>query len=422
MYKFKFADIGEGLHEGTVGEILVKVGSTVVEGDSLFVVETDKVTSDIPCPVHGTIKEIHIKTGETVHVGDVTFTIDDGSGEAAAEEAPAVEEKEEESAASVVGDIKVSNKLMTNDFSTKPTPSANAGGSSKTVLATPVARKVAKEKGINISEVTGSGPNGRVLVKDVEGHTGGSSKSASTGVSAKAGFVASSTKPTGIRKAIARSMANSWSNVAYSSLTNEINMSSVWDQRSNLKNKFKEVHGFNLTFTALIAKATVMALQDFPILNSKYVEETDTLEHAGVVNLGIAVDTPIGLLVPVIKDAHLMTVAQIGQQIVELAGKAVKGKLKGSEMQGGTFTISNYGSAGAVSGVPVINYPEMGILGVGTIIDRVLARNESFYNGKIMNATCSFNHKWVDGGEAGRFISRIREILENPILLGGLDV
>ena len=136
-----------------------------------------------------------------------------------------------------------------------------------------------------------------------------------------------------------------------------------------------------------------MALQDFPILNSKYDVKSGMIEHAGVVNLGIAVDTPIGLLVPVIHNAHLMTVAQIGEQIVDLAGKAVKGKLKASEMKGGTFTLSNYGSAGAVSGVPVINYPEMGILGVGTIIDRVLARNNNFYNGKVMAVTCSFNHK-----------------------------
>ena len=212
MYKFKFADIGEGLHEGTVGDILVKVGSKVAEGDSLFVVETDKVTSDIPCPVDGVIKEVHIKEGETVHVGDITFTIDDGSGDSVAEEAPAPkEEVKEETAASVVGDIKVSNELLSTDMFAK----SETKSSSNSCLSTPVARKIAKEKGMSICDVNGTGPNGRVLIKDVEAHTPGATASAgastntSGGVFVKPGFVASSTKPTGIRKAIAKSMETS---------------------------------------------------------------------------------------------------------------------------------------------------------------------------------------------------------------------
>ena len=176
MYKFKFADIGEGLHEGTVGEILVKVGSTVVEGDSLFVVETDKVTSDIPCPVHGTIKEIHIKTGETVHVGDVTFTIDDGSGEAAAEEAPAVEEKEEESAASVVGDIKVSNNLFSANMFGKSAPAPKATVAKSAVVEAPKSSSSKfdlnsvspKGNGTQVDVVViGTGPGGYVITGEL---------------------------------------------------------------------------------------------------------------------------------------------------------------------------------------------------------------------------------------------------------------
>jgi pyruvate dehydrogenase E2 component (dihydrolipoamide acetyltransferase) len=165
MYKFKFVDIGEGLHEGVVGEIHVKKGDKIKEGDSLFIVETDKVNSEMPSPVDGIIDEVFIKTGETVHVGDVTFNIDDGSSNNEEESMPLkVTDPVDDSNASVVGEVKVSNDIKTFGNTTKPTAKIET-----IKLTTPVARRIAKDKGIDINKVTGSGPNGRVLIKDVEG-------------------------------------------------------------------------------------------------------------------------------------------------------------------------------------------------------------------------------------------------------------
>ena len=411
MFIFKFADIGEGLHEGVVGQIEVKVGDSVKEGDTLFTVETDKVTSEIPSPATGKVAKVLIEEGQTIHVGDPIFHIDDGSGDAPVEESKK-EEVKEEKAASVVGDLKVSNEVV--DFNKN---SSTQNTSSKRILSTPYARKLAAKKGIDISQVTGSGISGRILAKDVESFNGSSATQQNTKVS---NFKPSTVKVTSMRKAIARAMKNSWSNVAYTSLTLEVDMSTLWDQRARIKKQVMEKHGVNLTFTALIAHATALALEDFPLLNSKLSKDESELINPGTVNLGIAVDTPKGLVVPVIQNSNTKGLVGIADEIIQYATKAKKGKLTATDMSGGTFTLTNYGSAGAIHGIPVINYPEIGIIGMGTIYDKVFVKNGNFVAGKAINLTCSADHRWIDGGMIGRFLLRVKEILENPILMGGL--
>ena len=218
-----------------------------------------------------------------------------------------------------------------------------------------------------------------------------------------------------IRNAIAKAMKTSWSTVAYTNLVNEVNMTALWNERKRIVNDVLEKTGVKITFTAYAAAATVIALKEFPMLNSKYDETTNELVQFEKINLGLAVDTPKGLMVPVIQDAGNKTIVQIAKEIIELATKARDGKITAAEMQGGTFTLSNYGSAGAFFGVPVINVGEIGIIGTGTIVDRVYAdKDGGFYNGKVMNLTAAADHRWVDGADIGRFISRVKEILENP--------
>jgi len=285
------------------------------------------------------------------------------------------------------------------------------------VLSTPYARKLAAKKGIDISLVKGSGFAGRILAADVESFNGAG---ALQGPSKVSNFQASTVKVTSMRKAIARAMKNSWENVAYTSLTLEVDMSTLWDQRARIKKQVMDKYGVNLTFTALVAHATALALEDFPLLNSKLSKDEKELVNPGSVNLGIAVDTDKGLVVPVIQNANTKGLVGISSDIITYATKAKEGKLTMDDMSGGTFTLSNYGSAGALHGIPVINYPEIGILGMGTIYDKVFVKNNSFVAGKAINLTCSADHRWIDGGMIGRFLLRVKEILENPILMGAL--
>ncbi|NQZ65945.1 MAG: 2-oxo acid dehydrogenase subunit E2 [Mycoplasmatales bacterium] len=435
MYKFKFADIGEGLHEGVVAEIYKNVGDKVSEGDSLFSVETDKVTSDIPSPTEGVIKEVLMKVGDTIHVGDEIYHIDNGSGESAPAEEDKNPQKSSEEAASVVGDIKVSNEII--DLSSmKSSSKAQKGdirkgkvGSSVRLqdgkLITPFARSLAAEKGIDLSNVQGSGSNGRILVKDIENFKGAPSPQTNQVNSAAAPVKSSSedvrVKVAPIRKAIASAMKTSWSTVAYTNLVNEVNMTKLWDERKLMVESVLAKTGVKITFTAFAAKATAIALKEFPNLNAKYDEATNEIIQFGSVHLGLAVDTPKGLMVPVIKNADSKSVVEIAKDIIDLAVKARDGKLTMPEMQGGTFTLTNYGSAGAFFGVPVINVGEMGIIGTGAIVDRVYSdKNGNFYNGKVMNLTTAADHRWVDGADIGRFNMRVKELLENPAMMGVL--
>ncbi|OYD26795.1 dihydrolipoamide acetyltransferase [Mycoplasma testudineum] len=221
-----------------------------------------------------------------------------------------------------------------------------------------------------------------------------------------------------VRKAIAKAMKNSWANVAYVNLVHRADMTKLWDYRNLVKDDLFEISGVKITFLAFIVKATALALQEFPIFGAKYDEKTEELVYPNTVNMGIAVDTDHGLFVPVIKDVQTKSVVSIAKEIVELASAARKKTLKPSQMQGATFTITNYGSVGSLHGVPVINYPEIGILGVGAIIDEAVIVNGEVKPGKVMYLTTAADHRWVDGSTIGRFTTRVTKLLENPALLG----
>jgi len=433
MYKFKFADIGEGLSEGTVTEVHVKVGDVVKDGDDLFTVETEKITTEIASPIDGVIKEILLKAGQVIKVGEVVFIIDDGKKEEQSKES-------ESGGASVVGEVKVSNNPLPDIFAPKTTnvvkkevevKKESMNQESKSfkihqgveVLTTPLARAVASELGVNINQVKGSGPEGRVLVKDVKkhkeqnlvSHVEKSSLKAVIPAAKSDGVKREERAPvTSLRKSIATVVKNSWNNVAYTSLSMEIDASKLWETRSKIKVYAKEKYGVNVTFLPYILKAFVVALKEYPLFNATLDEKRMEFVLKKYYNIGIAVDAPQGLVVPVVKNVDIKTILQLSDEIIKLGKKARAGKLTVEEMSGGTFTVTNFGSFRASFGVPVIKYPELAIAGIGTIFDRAQVVNEKLVNKKLMYITVAADHRWIDGADIGRFLWRAKELLETP--------
>ena len=451
MYSFKFADIGEGIHEGKVGEILVKEGDTVKDGTNIIVVETDKVTTEIASPVNGTISKILIKVGDNIHVGQELFLIDTGSGSTAAPAptAPAVEEKKEESkeqvGASVVGEVKVSNNVLPS-FGSQQVEMSSSSNQTSTynntdVLASPVARLLALEHNVDLSTVKGTGPSGRILKEDILSLMSNGSSSTETVQSTVTQQVVSTPvvntevmtanisqtsiatredkaiETTPMRKAIAKAMKESWSNVAYTNLAVEIDVTELWDQRNKFKDLILEQEGIKLTLLPFIVKAISKALVKYPTFNSHVDEANGHIIQKGAVNIGIAIDTKDGLIVPNIKNADKLSVLDIAKEITLLAEKARTKKIQMSDLAGGTFSISNYGSLGASFGVPVIKHPEIAIAGIGTLENKAKRVGLHFVERKVMYLTVAADHRWVDGGDIARFVGLVKQYLENFTLL-----
>ncbi|MGZ9414156.1 2-oxo acid dehydrogenase subunit E2 [Mycoplasma sp. 5370] len=295
------------------------------------------------------------------------------------------------------------------------------------IISTPLARAIAAKMGIDINQVKGTGPFGRILKDDVLSFKSAPKQETVAPTSAKVESTASVNyldgkreKITPIRKAIAKAMINSRDSVAYFSLVNEIDMTKLWDLRKSIVEDVQKTTGVKLTFLPYIAKAILVALREFPILAAKYDEANSEIVFPTTLNLGIAVDTEAGLMVPVVKDSQNLTIVELAKEISRLALAARDRKIKPNEMSGGSFTITNYGSVGALFGTPVINYPELAIAGVGSIVDRAVVKNGAIVPGKIMNLTVSADHRWIDGATVGRFASRVKELLEKPEILGVL--
>lgn len=312
------------------------------------------------------------------------------------------------------------------------------------IKSTPIARAMAAKLGIDINLVPGSGIDGRILIEDIQKFKNSPISGAAhsnfapatvadnkviTQPSAPASKATPTPRPaidrsahseaiTPIRKAISKAMTNSWSNVAYTNLVHEIDMTALWDLRSRIKDIVLKSDNVKITFLPYIIKAAAIALRDFPVFTAKYNEANQTLDYPGVINVGIAVDTEAGLMVPVINNADNLSIVNIANEVTRLAGAARNRTIKPAEMKGAGFTITNYGSVGSLFGVPVINYPELAIGGVGAIIDKPVVKNGQVVPGKVMYLTVAADHRWIDGAVIGRFASRIKELLEKPDVLG----
>ena len=422
-FEFKLPDIGEGIHEGEIVKWFVKAGDEIQEDDVLCEVQNDKSVVEIPSPVSGKVEEVMVEEGTVSVVGDTIVKIDAPDAEGIQfkghddDEEPKQEEKAEE----------------TKEESAQESEKSEEVDDSKRVIAMPSVRKFARDNDVNIKAVSGSGKNGRILKEDVEAYLNGGStseqgtteeaQSASTEDTAtqtaqvpEGAYPETREKIPAMRKAIAKAMVNSKQTAPHVTLMDEIDVQELWDHRK----KFKEVaaeQGTKLTFLPYVVKALVSALKKYPALNTEFDEENGEIVHKHYYNIGIAADTDRGLLVPVVKNADHKSMFQISDEINELAVKARDGKLQANEMKGATCTISNIGSAGGQWFTPVINHPEVAILGIGRIAQKPIVKDGEIVAAPVLSLSLSFDHRQIDGATGQNAMNHIKRLLNDPELL-----
>ncbi|MFD2628241.1 dihydrolipoamide acetyltransferase family protein [Oceanobacillus kapialis] len=416
-YDFKLPDIGEGIHEGEIVKWFVNVDDEVKEDDVLCEVQNDKAVVEIPSPVEGKVTKLHVEEGSVAVVGDKLISFDaEGYESSDEEEAPAEEETKEEAPKEEKEEAAKSED--------------KEAGSDKRVIAMPSVRKHARDNDVNISDVTGSGKNGRVLKEDIDNHLNGDQPSAQSEAPAteeKAAKSAPKAAPqgdypetreamSGIRKSIAKAMVNSKTKAPHVTLMDEVDVTELVAHRKKFKAVAAEQE-IKLTYLPYVVKALVSASKKFPILNSYIDENTDEIVEKHYYNIGIAADTEKGLLVPVVKNADRKSIFTISQEINELAGKARDGKLAPDEMKGASNTISNIGSAGGQWFTPVLNYPEAVILGIGRIAEKPVVKDGEIVVAPVLALSLSFDHRIVDGATAQMALNQIKRLLSDPQLI-----
>ena len=349
--------------------------------------------------------------GDVIHVGKPLVEIElEGTTEATNEP--------EEETAGVVGTLELadSNALLPASLESQPV-SADEIRLSRKALATPHARAIARELGIDINQITGNGPSGRVRKEDIENYNR-KMQQTSRNQSAPAAETEDLTYETltQIRKVIAKNMMNSKLNAAHVTIFEEIEISELIAIRNRYKDDYA-ARGAKLTYLPFIVKATVLALKKHRQLNSEIDMENERMIYKNRYNIGIAIDTPEGLVVPVIRDADRLTIAELTQKITEYSLKARERKLTLDDLREGTFTISNFGSISGIFGTPVINYPQAGILGIGRIVKKPVVKNDALAIGNVLGLSMTVDHRIVDGGETARFVKCIIDYLSDPISL-----
>lgn len=422
-FEFKFPDIGEGIAEGEIVKWFIKEGDEVKEDDVLCEVQNDKAVVEIPAPVDGTVKKLYVAEGEVARVGDTFVTFDaEGYESDVSEEDESTEAVEEETS---------KEKPEPKEEKKETTKEVETDSDSKRVIAMPSVRKYAREKDVNIQDITGTGKNGRILKDDIESFLSGDSstptaetveKTAEKVESEQSVAVPTGSYPetrekmTSMRKTIAKAMVNSKTKAPHVTLMDEIDVTELVAHRKKFKSIAAE-QDVKLTYLPYVVKALVSASKNYPIINSAIDDETDEIVQKHYYNIGIAADTDKGLLVPVVKDVDRKSIFEISQEINVLAEKARDGKLKAEEMSGASNTISNIGSAGGQWFTPVLNYPEAIILGIGRIADKPIVRNGEIVIAPVLALSLTFDHRIVDGATAQLAMNQIKRVLNDPQLI-----
>ncbi len=365
-YEFKLPDLGEGITEGEVVKWLVKVGDKVDEHQPVVEVETDKAIVEVPSPKKGTIKKLCKAEGDVVKVGEGVFCI-----EVEGEE-PSVEVEERPASVSVVG--------------TMP--------EEEVVLATPMVSSLAKTMRVDLTKVTGTGPGGRITEEDVKGTSEEVKKEAKD----KYGPV-DVVPIRGVRKSIAKRLLISHTTTVSVTGMDEADITELWDLRKREKDRAKD-RGVHQTFMPFFMKAIQHSLPAHPYLNASVDEETAEIIVKKYFNFGVAVDTPDGLMVPVVKDVDKKTILELGEEIQQLGERARARKIKLDELKGSTFTLSNYGSFGGMFATPIINYPDVAIFGTGKIAERPRVIKGEIVIRRVLPISFTFDHRIVDGADA----------------------
>lgn len=401
----KVPELGESITEATVASWLKKEGDSVAADEPVVELETDKITMEVGAPAAGVLGPIKVKEGDTVGVGEVLGSIDkDGKAPEKTDKDEEKEETEEQ-----IKDKK--DKSSKEESKEEEAESSKDSDGEKTL--SPAARKIAEEKNIDASKVKGTGKDGRITKEDVMGQSGEkSSPQPSRSKPESQSGQEERVRMTRLRQRIAERLKESQQTAALLTTFNEIDMTNVMKVRSEHKETFLKRHGAKLGFMSFFTKATVAALKEIPAVNAEI--DGNEVVYKNYYNIGMAVGTEQGLVVPVIKEADGLGFADIEKAIVEYADKARSGKLSMEDLSGGTFTITNGGVYGSLMSTPIVNPPQSGILGLHKIEKRPVVVGDQIAIRPMMYVALTYDHRLIDGKEAVTFLVRIKELIENP--------
>jgi 2-oxoglutarate dehydrogenase E2 component (dihydrolipoamide succinyltransferase) len=437
--------LGESVTEATVGQWYKQAGDAVTADEPLVELETDKVTVEVPAPASGVLSEIVVKAGDTVAVGSVLGAIADGDGKVKPAPVKAAAAAPQPAPAPVKpSELPKPAKMQPAALEREPSPreevsdSGNgngngAGTATAEMPPSPAARKYLAETGLSPASVVGSGRRGQVLKQDVLAQAGAAPSGAVA--TAAASLLAREPKPktppaprppitpqdetreervrmTRLRQTIAKRLKEAQDTAAMLTTFNDVDMSAVTQLRREYREAFEKKHGVKLGLMGLFVKACVQALKDIPAVNAE-IDGTDII-YKNYYHIGVAVGTERGLVVPVLRDADRMSVAEIDMAIADFGKRAREGKLGLEEMQGGTFTISNGGFYGSLLSTPILNAPQSGILGMHRIEERAVVRDGQIVARPMMYLALSYDHRLVDGKEAVTFLVQVKEAIEDP--------
>lgn len=400
--EIKVPEMGESVTEATISAWTKKEGDAVKVDEVLAILETDKVSLEIPAPTSGVLKSISKKVGDVVHVRDIIGAIEEGAV-ASAPASPSAPAPQAATPAAQPNTGKVNDELP------------------------PAARKLIEENKLDVTKITGTGRNGQITKEDVilfmeKGGASSPKAAAPSPEIPKAVVVSANVGPretivpmSKLRQTIANRLVQAQHTAAILTTFNEVDMSPIMELRNKYKDKFKETHGVGLGFMSLFTKAAVAALKAYPAINAE-IRGTDIV-YKNFYDIGVAVGGPKGLVVPIVRNADLLSFAGVEQEIARLAGKVKDGKVSLEDMEGGTFSISNGGVYGSMMSTPILNPPQSGILGMHNIVKRAVVVNDQIVIRPMMYLALSYDHRIVDGKEAVQFLVKIKEMVEDPTRL-----
>jgi pyruvate dehydrogenase E2 component (dihydrolipoamide acetyltransferase) len=425
-FEFKLPDLGEGLTEGEIVKWLVKLGDSIEEGQSFVQVETDKAVIDIPSPRKGVVLKLGAAEGETVQVGRVIIVI--GEPGETVEAAPKTKkEAKARPSVGVVGELEEApeepgKRILQRPAPVKPIPPPPAKPAQ--ILAVPMVRKLAGDLKVDLQTVKGSGPQGRITKEDVL-------KASKERKAPPKEIPAKEVKETptsdvhgvveriplrGLRRTIAQAMAKSKSTIPHAAGIDEADITQLVALKARAKERAAQKK-IRLTFLPFVMKALVAALQEHPYLNASLQDEKGEIILKKYYNIGVAVDTKDGLMVPVVKNVRGKNIFLLAAELEALSEKARSRTVDLADLKGGTFTITNFGAMGGIFGFPIIHHPEVAILGMGKIYDKPMVVEGKIEIRKVLPLSLSFDHRVVDGAEAVRFMNTVIQLLEDPGLI-----
>jgi len=414
----KMPDIGEGIAEVELSQWHVKVGDLVVEDQVLADVMTDKAMVDIPSPVHGKVIALGGQPGEVMAVGSVLISIEvEGAGNLKESDKPAPAAAKETPVAPKVEAVVESKPAAPRTAAVCQGPMV-AREANERPLASPAVRKHALDLGIQLRLVRGSGPAGRVLHEDLEAYLAQGQSNASAPVAAAYAQRndEEQIQVIGMRRKIAQRMQDATQRAAHFSYVEEIDVTAIEELRAHLNEKHGASRG-KLTLLPFLVRALVVALRDFPQMNARYDDEAQVITRLGAVHVGVATQSDVGLMVPVVRHAEARSLWDSAAEIARLATAARNGKASRDELSGSTITLTSLGALGGIVSTPVLNLPEVAIVGVNKIVERPMVVKGQVVIRKMMNLSSSFDHRVLDGMDAALFIQAIRGLLEQPATL-----